>query len=98
MMVIVPVNAHKNKAQDVAEEFGQKQAQSCERPFLRRPQLQDHNGDNDRENAITEGFQPALAHKINSPDGFMVYGSRTNSDQYRPRRFYPFFQIQSQAF
>src|SRR5713226_655794 len=62
MMMVVPIDAHVDKTQHVAREY---RHQGCQRPELgavRQLQLQHHDGDDDREHAITEGFKSIRLH------------------------------------
>src|SRR5260370_36199421 len=61
-MVVVPVNAEKNKAEHVAQKDRNKRTQDFQVRSLGDFQLQHHDGDDDGNHAVAEGFQPSLAH------------------------------------
>jgi hypothetical protein len=65
VVVIVPVDADIEEAHDVTEKNRQQSAQSREARTVRNPEVQNHDGDNDRENPIAESFQAALCHLFN---------------------------------
>ena len=60
--MIVPVDADVDKAQHVAQENGKQRLQRFEIVAVRDLQLQHHDGDDDREHTIAEGFEPVLFH------------------------------------
>src|ERR1041385_8898182 len=63
-MVVVPVDANVDETEHIAEEFRQDRQEVGELRALRgRFQLEHHYGDDDREHAIAECFEPALAHE-----------------------------------
>ena len=62
VMVIIPVNANVQKAQNVAEKHGQQRSQCSEAVAMRHLHLQYHDRDNDRDHAIAERLQPSFGH------------------------------------
>ncbi len=62
VVMIVPVDADIDEAQDVAEEDRQERPECREVAAERNLHLQDHDGDDDGEDAVTECFHPILAH------------------------------------
>jgi hypothetical protein len=62
VMMIVPVNADVDEAQDVAEEDGQDRFQFGEVGPVRDFQFQHHDGDDDGEDTVAEGFEPGGFH------------------------------------
>jgi hypothetical protein len=62
MMMVVPINADVDKTQDVAEEDGQDRFESGEVGSVRDFQLEHHDGDDDREDTVAEGFEPGGFH------------------------------------
>jgi hypothetical protein len=62
MMVVVPVNAHVYKAQDIAQEHRDQGCKSLEVLTPRHLQLENHDGDDDRNHGITEQFHAVLTH------------------------------------
>jgi hypothetical protein len=62
VMMIVPVDADEDEAQDVAEEDRQQRPQFVQAVAMRHPELQHHDRDDDRDHTIAERFQPSLAH------------------------------------
>ncbi|HWX27017.1 MAG TPA: hypothetical protein VNZ53_06210 [Steroidobacteraceae bacterium] len=62
MVVIVPIDADVDEAQYVTQEVGD---QGCERIDVgaaRHLELQHHDGDDDGDDAIAEGFESAAVH------------------------------------
>ena len=62
MVMVVPVNADVDETQDVAEEDGQDRFQFGEVGPVRDFQFQHHDSDDDREDAVAEGFEPGGFH------------------------------------
>ena len=60
VVVIVPVDANVQKAEDVAQEHTPERLQGRERRIVRDSQLEHHNREDDGENAVAEGFQTTL--------------------------------------
>src|SRR5215831_13567212 len=60
VMVVVPVNADKHKAENIAEQSGNDGEQRLEFRANRRLQIEHHNGDDDRNDPVTKRFQPAF--------------------------------------
>jgi len=63
MMMIVPVDADVNEAQDVAQKDRNRGPKRFERRPGRHPEVKDHDGDDDREDAVTEGFETPFVHR-----------------------------------
>ena len=64
VMVIVPVDTDVHKAQHIAEEHRQHRTQRLQVLTMRHLQLEDHDGDDDREHAVAERFEPPLPHTV----------------------------------
>src|ERR1017187_3766145 len=62
VVMVVPINADVDEAQDVAEEDGQERFQGGEVGGVRDFQFQHHDGDDDGEDAVAEGFEPGGFH------------------------------------
>src|SRR5688500_11117998 len=62
VMMIVPIDAKVNEAEDVAEKHGQQRLQGGERRAVRHFQFQHHDGDDNRQHAIAERFESAFGH------------------------------------
>ena len=62
VVMIVPVDADEDEAQDVAEEYRDQGLQGGEIMPLRHFHLQHHDGDDDGDHAVTEGFEASLVH------------------------------------
>ena len=63
VVVVVPVDADVDKAQYITEEDGDEGNERLECLALRHLHFQHHDGDNDGDDAITEGFETALVHR-----------------------------------
>ena len=64
MVVIVPIHADEDEAQDVAREHRQERADRREVSAMRHLHLEHHDRDDDGKHAITEAFEPVLGHPI----------------------------------
>ena len=62
MMVVVPVDADEHEAEHVAEEPGNEGRERRRVRPVRDFQLQHQDGDDDRDDAVAEGFQPSPGH------------------------------------
>ena len=62
VVMVVPVDADVDETEDVAEEDGQERFQGGEVGGVRDFQFQHHDGDDDREDAVAEGFEPGGFH------------------------------------
>jgi hypothetical protein len=62
--MIAPVDTKKHEAQDVTQKDGDQRTQRFECLALRDAQFQNHDGDDDRQHAIAERLEPALAHAL----------------------------------
>jgi hypothetical protein len=62
VVMVVPVDADVDETEDVAEEDGQERFQCGEVGGVRDFQFQHHDGDDDREDAVAEGFEPGGFH------------------------------------
>ena len=62
MMMIVPIDAEVDETQHLAEKNRNQRAQGRRVRAERRPQLQHHDGDDDGDHAITEGFHSVFVH------------------------------------
>ena len=62
VVVIVPVDAQVDEAQNVAQEDGNQRRESLGTRAVRHFQLQHHDGDEDGDHAITERFESILSH------------------------------------
>ena len=56
MMMIVPVDPHKDEAKRVAQEDRRYRTQRLQIPAVRNLELQNYIRDNDRYNAVAKGF------------------------------------------
>jgi hypothetical protein len=52
VMMVVPVDAHVDEAQDVREERGTKRCERLQRVRMRRLQLEHHDGDDHSDDAV----------------------------------------------
>ena len=62
MVMVVPVDADVDEAQHIAQEDRQQRPQVGEGGPVRDLQLEHHDGDDDGDDAVAEGFQPSLPH------------------------------------
>ena len=62
VVVIVPIDAHVNEAEDVAQEHGCKRRQVLPIGAVRHLQFQHHDGDDDGQHPVAEGFQAVRSH------------------------------------
>src|SRR5438552_2002594 len=62
MMMVVPIDAEVNEAQDIAQQYWQHRFQRGEFSCMRHLQFQHHDGDDDRKDAVAERFEPGRFH------------------------------------
>src|ERR1041384_5903270 len=62
VMMVVPVDAHVNKTQNVAEKYRQQWTQIIQSAAVRHLNLQHHDRDDDCHHAVAECFQPSSSH------------------------------------
>jgi hypothetical protein len=62
VMMVVPIDANVDETQDVTEEDRQERFQISEVGPMWDFQFQHHDGDDDRENTVAEGFEPGGFH------------------------------------
>ena len=62
VVMVVPVDADVDEAQHVAQEHREQRLQRGQIGAVRHLQFQHHDGDDDGEHAVAEGFQPVLFH------------------------------------
>jgi hypothetical protein len=60
--MIVPVNAQKDEAEEVTQKDRDERTQRLQRGIIRGPQIEHHDGDDDRQDAVAESLQSSLAH------------------------------------
>src|SRR5690242_2665935 len=65
VVVVVPVNTHIQETHDIAEKHRHLTTERREARTVRSPQVEHHNGDDDREYSIAEGFHATLLHLLN---------------------------------
>jgi len=58
------IDADVNEAEHVAPEDGQQRPQGRKRGLVRHLQFEHHDGDDDRDDAIAEGFEPVGLHVV----------------------------------
>src|SRR5580658_813955 len=63
MVMIVPVDADVDKAQDVAQEDGSRGPERLQRRAGRNLEVQNHDRDNDCEYAVAESFKTPFVHR-----------------------------------
>src|SRR5579862_1450508 len=61
-MVVVPVNADVNETESVNQEDGKDRAEGGQAGSAWRMHFQHHDGDDDGEDPVAEGFQAAFIH------------------------------------
>src|ERR1041385_3093678 len=62
VMMVVPVNANVDEAQNVAQEYRQQRLERAQFDFMRHFELQHHDRDDNSEHAIAEFLKPVLFH------------------------------------
>src|SRR5919108_5461349 len=62
VVVVIPIDAKVDEAQNVAQEYGDQGHQSLDALAVGHLHLQHHDGDDDGDHAITERFKPILSH------------------------------------
>ncbi len=62
MVMVVPIDADVNVTQNIAQEHRQQRLQVGEFGRAGHLQFQHHDGDDDGDDAVAEGFQPVLFH------------------------------------
>src|SRR5271155_865994 len=62
VVMIAPVDADENETEHIAEKNRNDWTQRHQIGAVRHFQLQHHNGDNDGDNAVAEGFETSLIH------------------------------------
>jgi hypothetical protein len=62
-MVVVPVDAQIDEAEHIAQKHRRQGAEGGEGRAMGHFQFQHHDGDQDGDHPVAEGFQPALAHR-----------------------------------
>lgn len=62
VVMIVPIDGNHDEAEDVAQEVGNDRPERGESGCLRRFHFKDHDGDDDGEDAVAEGFETVFAH------------------------------------
>src|SRR2546427_12095719 len=83
-MMVVPVNANVQKAQCIAEKCGDERLQCIKGGLMRRFQLQHHDRDDDRDDAVTERFEARLSHSSLSSTG-KPYRNVPDIEMYRSK-------------
>src|SRR5438067_1195135 len=63
MVVVAPVDTEEGEAEDIGEKVRQDRPQRLEVRAARHTQLEDHDGDEDRDDSVAEGFETAFAHR-----------------------------------
>jgi hypothetical protein len=63
MVVVIPVDADVNKAENVAQKHRNRRAKRFKRGSSRHPEIQDHDCNNDGEDAVAESFKPPFIHR-----------------------------------
>ena len=64
ILELVPIDAHVHEAQYVAHEHRPQRDQRAEIGVVRNFEFQHHDGDDDGDDAVAEGFQSILTHPI----------------------------------
>jgi len=62
-MMIVPVDTNVNEAQDAAQKDRNCGPKRFERRAGRHPEVEDHDRDDDRKDAVAEGFETPFVHR-----------------------------------
>lgn len=62
VVMVVPPRAQQREAEEVAEEGGDEWLEILEPGAFGRPQLKDHDRDDDCDDAVAECLEPALGH------------------------------------
>lgn len=73
VMMVAPVDSEEDKTESIAEEDRQQGSERSEVRPCRRPKFQNHDGDDDGDDTITERFRAAFGHR---GFRFTVYGLR----------------------
>ena len=60
--MLVPIDADVDEAEHIAYEDGPQRQQRLEIGFVRNFEFQHHDGDDDGDDAVAEGFQASFAH------------------------------------
>src|SRR2546425_222282 len=63
VVMVVPVDAYVDKAEDIAQEDGKERPQCREVTAVRDLELQHHDGDDDCEHAVAERFKTSFWHE-----------------------------------
>src|SRR5882757_7903462 len=63
MMMVVPIDAEVNKAENVGQEHRQDWSKRCEIGTVRHLHFQHHNRDDDGDNAVAECLKPVRFHE-----------------------------------
>src|SRR5437870_1151858 len=90
MVVVVPVDADKDKTERIAQKDRDQRAQRIEADTVRRLHFEHHDGDDDRYHAITECFQSPFTHPSFSCAGpfgratFALSGRRARKEARSP--------------
>ena len=80
-MMVVPVDADIEKAQHVVKKHRQQRLQRGQVVAVRHLQFQHHDGDDDGEHAIAEGFESVLGHAAR----ILSQCRRNSNAKFRPR-------------
>lgn len=64
VVMIVPVDGDHDEAEDIAQEDRKNGAESGESGTVRRFHFEDHDGDDDGEDAVAEGFEAVFGHRM----------------------------------
>src|SRR5207237_5344920 len=62
VMVIAPVDAEEDEAENVGEEEREERLECAQISAVRHVQLEDHDGDEDGDHAVAEGFEARACH------------------------------------